>query len=88
MAQWVKNPTAMPWFAVEVQFWSLTGCSGLKAQIHCCSWSSDSFPGPGTSICHGCDHKIKKEEVEEEEGEGEGEEEEEEKKEKENQENL
>ena len=46
----------------EVQVWFSAWYSGLRIQ-HCCSYSigcscvSDSIPGPGTSICHGCRKK-------------------------------
>ena len=53
MAQWVKNPIAVAWVAVEVQVLSPAWHSGLK-DWHCCScsigcsYSLDSISGLGT----------------------------------------
>ena len=55
--QWVKNPTAAAWVAVEVQARSLAQCSGLKDPVLPPGW--DSVPGLGTSICHGNGTAIK-----------------------------
>ena len=65
MVQWVKNLTAVAWVAAEVWIRSSALGSGLKDQC-CCSCSVghicglDSVPGPGTSICYGRIHQIKK----------------------------
>ena len=53
MAQWVKNLTAPAWVAAEV--W-VRSCS----MTQWVNGSSALIPGPGTFICHGCSHKIKK----------------------------
>ena len=55
----VKNPTTAAQVAVEAQAQTLVQYSGLRIW-HCCNCASDSIPGPGTSICQGCGHKVKK----------------------------
>ena len=57
MVQWVEILTVMAPVTVEVWVQSAAWCSGLKVQCGC-GCGSDSIPGPGTSICCGCDHKI------------------------------
>ena len=65
MVQWVKNPTAVAPVAAEVWVQSLAWRRGLK-DLSCRSCgvaydcSSDSIPGPGTSISQGCGRKKKK----------------------------
>ena len=65
VAQWVKNPVAAGQVSSKAWVWSLARHSGLRIQhLHSCavgcSYSSDSIPGLGTSICSGYDHKKKK----------------------------
>ena len=63
--QWVKNPTAAAWVTVEVQVQSLAWGSGFR--IWCChrcgvdhSGGLNLIPGPGSSTCHRCREKKKK----------------------------
>ena len=57
VAQWVKNPTAAAWVTAEVWVPSQAQRNGLKIW-HC------HRSGPGTFMCLGCGHKLKKEEGE------------------------
>ena len=65
MVQWVKDPalSVEAWVAVGVPVSSTARHSGLRIQCCCCcgvdgSGSLDSVPGPGTSVCHGYNHKL------------------------------
>ena len=62
VTQWVKNPTEAAQVAEEAQVQSLARYKGLLTdpvlpQLSG-SCGSDSIPGPETSICHRCGHKI------------------------------
>lgn len=65
VAQCVKDLTAVAGVAVEAWVQSQAWHSVWRI-LHCCSccvgcnYSSDSIPGPGTSICHWCSQKKKK----------------------------
>ena len=61
MAHWVEDLTAVAWVAAEVWVQSLAQHSELRIQ-YCRSCGLDSVPGPGTSICRRCGHKILKKE--------------------------
>ena len=57
--QGVEDPTTVLWVTGEVQFRSLSWCSGLSIGYSrsCgagCSCGLDCTPGLGTSICRGC----------------------------------
>ena len=55
MAQWIKNPTAVTWVAVEVQVRSPAQHSGLKGPaLHSCgvSHSFGSASTPGWELPH------------------------------------
>ena len=65
MAQWVKNPSAAAFVAVEVWVETPTSAEGWRiriaaavAQITAAAWIQ--FLAQGTSICLGYDWKIKK----------------------------
>ena len=54
LAQWVKYLTAMTQVAAKPQVQSLAWSSGKDPVLP--QLGLDSVPGPGTSICHKCDH--------------------------------
>ena len=58
--QQMKDVTAVDWVAVEVWIQSLVQHSELKGSGIGRSSGSHLVPGLGTSICHVCGHKIKK----------------------------
>ena len=59
MVQWVKNPTAVTWDAVEARVQSLAWHSGLKVRCYSSfSLEHNLIPGPGTS-CLGAATKEK-----------------------------
>ena len=61
MMQWVKNPTAatkvdaFKWVQFMAWLRGLKDPTLVHLIVHSCG--SDSVPGLGTSICHGCSHK-------------------------------
>ena len=59
MVQWTKNLTAEARVPVEVKIRSLTQHKWVKGSGVGSTYSLDSIPGLGTSICHGCSHKKK-----------------------------
>ena len=65
MTQWVKNPTAVVRVAAEVHIPSPVWRSGLKDPgCGSCgigrSCGLNLIPGLGTSECHGCSHRTKR----------------------------